>query len=110
MQKTAPEDFQRQIFQELKGLEEQRTQEWLELVQKKHQLIKWECDRERARTVPWLEMSRAIGQWSGAQDNSSFGWRSSSLAFDTAQNVDEAKSESSWTALDKGKGKRLVEH
>ena len=41
MQKTAPEDFQRQIFQELKELEEQKTKEALELVHRKHKLIKW---------------------------------------------------------------------
>ena len=60
-----------------------------------------------------LESSRAVGQWSGAHDNSSFGSCSSSLAFDTdeamsasskmAQDADEAKSESSWTALAKEK-------
>ena len=40
MQKTAPEDFQRQSFEELKELEEQRATEALALVQKKHKLIK----------------------------------------------------------------------
>ena len=34
MQKTAPEDFQRQIFQESKEEEEQKTKEALELVQR----------------------------------------------------------------------------
>ena len=104
MQKTAPEDFQRQIFQELKKeLEEQKTKEALELVQRKHKLIKWEGERERARTLQRLESSRAIGQWSRAQDNSSFRSCSSSLAFDTAQDVDKAKFESSWNALAKVK-------
>ena len=32
LQKTAPEGFQRQIFQELRELEEQKTKEALELV------------------------------------------------------------------------------
>ena len=32
MQKVAPEDFQRQIFQELKELKEQKTKEALEMV------------------------------------------------------------------------------
>ena len=60
-----------------------------------------------------LESSRAVGQWSGAHGNSSFGSCSSSLAFDTdkvmsasskmAQDADEAMSESSWTALAKRK-------
>ena len=43
MQKTVPEDFQRQIFENLKELEEQRA--------KKHKLIKWEGERKRARTM-----------------------------------------------------------
>ena len=40
------------IFEEL---EEQRTKEALELVQKKHKLVKWEGERERARTPQRLE-------------------------------------------------------
>ena len=70
MQKVAPEVFQRQIFQELKEQEEQKTKEALELVQRKPELIKWESERES---------SRAVGQWSGAHDNSAFGSCSSSL-------------------------------
>ena len=67
-----------------------------------------------------LEVSRAIGPWSGGHDYSSFGLCSSSLAFNTdeamsassrvAQGVDEAMSESSWSAVAKEKKKRLVEH
>ena len=67
MQKVAPEDFQRQIFQELQELEEQKTEEALELVQRKNKLTKWEGERERARMLQRLESSRAVGQWSGAQ-------------------------------------------
>ena len=59
--KTAPEDFQRQIFEELKEFEEPRAKEALALVQKKHQPIKWEGERERVRTMQRLEASRAIG-------------------------------------------------
>ena len=44
MQKVAPEDFQSQIFQELKELEEQ-------LVRWKHKLTTWEGERERARML-----------------------------------------------------------
>ena len=51
MQKVAPEDFQRQISEEVKELEEQKTREALELVQRRHKLIKWECERERAREI-----------------------------------------------------------
>ena len=60
-----------------------------------------------------LESSGAVGQRSGAFDNSSFGSCSSSLNFNTdeamsasskmAQDADEAMSESSRTALAKGK-------
>ena len=67
-----------------------------------------------------LESSGAVGQWSGAFDNSSFGSCSSSLAFDAdeamsvsskmAPDADEAMPESSCTALARGEGKRLVEH
>ena len=113
MQKVAPEDFQRQIFQESQELEEQKIREAQELEQRKHKLIKWEGERERARMLQRLESSRAVGQWSGARDNSSFGSCSSSLAFDTdeimsassktAKEADEAMSESSWTALAKEK-------
>ena len=103
MQKTTPEVFQRQIFQELTELGEQRTKEALQLQQRKHKLIKWEGEKEMARTPHRLDSSRAIGQWSGSQDNSSFGSCSLSLAFDKAQDVDEAKSEPSWTALAKEK-------
>ena len=39
MQKVAPEDFQRQIFQECKELEEEKTTEALELV--KHVSTSW---------------------------------------------------------------------
>ena len=58
MQKTAPEDFQWQIFQEIQELEEQKTKEALELVLRKHKLIKWEGELERAaRTLQRLESS-----------------------------------------------------
>ena len=115
MQRRTPEKFQRQIYEELNELEDQRAKEALALVQKKHKLIKCESERERARTTQRLEASRAIGSWSGGHDCSSFGSCSSSLAFDTheamsassrmAQEVDEAMSEASWTALVNEKGR-----
>ena len=61
MQKTAPVDFQRQIFQEPKEVEEQSTKEELELVHRKHKLIKWEGERERGQG-PCKGWSRQ-GQW-----------------------------------------------
>ena len=42
VQKVAPEDFHRQTPQVLKELEEQKTREALEFVQRKHKLIKRE--------------------------------------------------------------------
>ena len=74
MQETVPEKCHEKIFEELKELEEQRTKEVLELVQKKRKLIKCEGERERARILQRLEASRAVGPWSGAHDNSSFGF------------------------------------
>ena len=115
LQKVALEDFQRQIFQELKELEEQKTKEALELVKRKHKLVNWEGDRERARMIQVMELSGAVGHCPGALENSSFGSCPSSLAHDT----DEATSASSWVAQDpddampessRGEEKRLVEH
>ena len=57
-QKTAPEDFQRQIFEELKELEEQRAKEALALVQKKRKLIIGE--RERTRTKGWRRQEQQV--------------------------------------------------
>ena len=66
-----------------------------------------------------LEASSAMGPWSAGHDISSFGSCSLSLALHTdevvsassrmVQEVDEVTSESSWIALAKGEGKRLVE-
>ena len=39
MQKVAPEDVQRQIFQELQELEEQKTKEALELLGRKEKMV-----------------------------------------------------------------------
>ena len=49
MQKTAPEDLQRQILPEFEELEEQKTKEALEPVQRKHKLIKWEGERREGK-------------------------------------------------------------
>ena len=94
-------------------MEEQRAREALVLVQKKHTLIKWESERDRARTIQSLGVSRSIGPWSEGQDDFSFGSCSSSLAFDgdgaisassrIVHEEDEEKSEASWTAVAKEK-------
>ena len=104
MQKEAPEKYQDKIFEEFKGLEEQRATEALALFQ-----INW----DKARIMQRLEASTARGPRSVGHDNSSFGSCSSSLALHTdeamsassrmVQEVDEVTSESYWTALAKGK-------
>ena len=109
MQKTAPEKYQEKNFEEFKEMEEHRTKEALVLVQKKHELIKCVGERERARIMQ--KAGGAIGPRSGGHDYSSFGSCSPALALHTneaksassrmAQEVDEATSESSWTALAK---------
>ena len=40
LQKVAPEEFQKQIFQELKEVEEQKSKEALELLGRKHKLFR----------------------------------------------------------------------
>ena len=61
MQKVAPEKYQEQNFEGLKELEEQKTREALELVQRKHKSVKWGGERERARMLQRLESSRVAG-------------------------------------------------
>ena len=77
---------------------------------KEHMLIKCEGERERARIMQRLEASSATGPWSGGHDNSSFGFlarphtdEAMSASSRMVQEVDEATSETSWTALAKGK-------
>ena len=53
MQKVAPEKNPEKIFEELKELEEQKTREALEFVQRKHNLVTWEGERERACYKGW---------------------------------------------------------
>ena len=65
-QKVAPEDFEREIFEELKELEEQKTQEALELVKRKPKLVKWEGAQERARMLQGMDLSRAASHFSRA--------------------------------------------
>ena len=68
-QRAAPGKYQEKIFEELKELEEQKTREALE--QKRLELIKLEGERERVRMLQGLVLSRAVGHWSEARDNSS---------------------------------------
>ena len=68
MQKETPKKHQEKVFEEFKGLEEQRAKEALELMQKKHMLIKWEGAREGAIILQRLGGSRAIRHWNDARD------------------------------------------
>ena len=88
LQKVALEEFQRKIFQELKELEEQKSKEVLELLGRKHKLVKLEKERDRARMLQEREPSGAEGDSNVATDSSSFCSCSPSLAHD----VDEAMS------------------
>ena len=72
LQRVAPERFQQKIFQELKELEEQKTNEALEQLGRKHKLGKMENERNRARMLQGMELSGAEGDFSGAFDSSSF--------------------------------------
>ena len=91
MQKEAPEKYQEKIFEEFKEVEELRAKEALALVQNKHMLIKCERERERARIIQRLEEARATVVLAHLLLP---GWY---------KRLDEVTSESSWTALAKGK-------
>ena len=80
-------------------LEEQKSQEALELLGREHKLV----NLDRARMIQGMELSGAVGQFSGALDSSALDSCSPSVA----QEADDAMSESSWTPL--VKGKMLVE-
>ena len=67
-------------------------------------LTKWEGKREIARMLQRLGGSRAIKHWSGAQDNMSAELCSPSRACDMEE---VSTSEASWTAVTKGKEKKV---
>ena len=102
MQRTAPEDCQRKIYEELKEVEEKRAKEALVLVQKKHKLIKdW---RWQVQRVHGLECS-SIGSCSSSfAPNTDEAMSASSRM---ALEVDKAISEESWNALAKEKEEDL---
>ena len=68
MQREAPKKYQEMVFEELKYLEERMAREVLELVQKKHVLIKWEGQRERVIILQILGGSRAIQHRNDVRD------------------------------------------
>ena len=115
MQKEAPKKYRDKVFEEFKELEGQRAKEALELVQKKHMLIKWEGERERARMLQRLEGSRAIRNWTDARDTMSVESCSSSTACDMEEvcsessrkmkDMEKTTPEASWITMTKGKEK-----
>ena len=66
LQKVAPEEIQRQIFQVLIELEEQKTKEVLEQLGRKHKLGRLEKERNRARMLQAMEPSGVEGGFTGA--------------------------------------------
>ena len=62
----APQEFQRQIFLELKELEEQKSQEALELLGQKHRISKLKKERERARMLQVKELLVVEGAFTGS--------------------------------------------
>ena len=51
LRKEAAKTYQEKAFEEFKELEEQRAKEALELVQKKHMLVKWEGEKGKSGNV-----------------------------------------------------------
>ena len=49
LQKDAPEEFHKHIFQEIKDFEEQRFKEEMDLTEKKHRREREKKERERAK-------------------------------------------------------------
>ena len=103
LQKAAPEQFQRQNFQVLIELEEQKTKEALEQLGSKHKLGRLEQEGNRARMLQAMEPSGVEGGFTGATDSSSFCSCSPSLPHDT----DEAMSTSSWMSPAREKEREL---
>ena len=86
-------------------LEEKRAKEALALVQKKHMLIKYEGERERARTMRRLEESRGIVH--GPEATTVLLWFllivPGPCFLQDGARVERRVSESSWTALARGR-------
>ena len=80
----------------MKELEEQNTKETLELVKREHKMVKWEDERERARMLQGMELSRAAGIPLLVLAHLPWHMTSSWVA----QDADDAMSESSGTARD----------
>ena len=111
-QKEAHQKYQENIFEEFKELEEQRAKEvLLELVQMKHELFKWEGERERAIILQRLGGSRATRHWNDPRDIMSVESCSSSMACVMEEAGSEfsrkMKDKEETTAVTKGKEKEV---
>ena len=114
LQSKATEKYYETIFDELRELEGKKAKEALLLVQKKHILIRYQSERDKARMLQSMGGSRARRNWFDTQDTFSFVSCSPSMACDMEevysessrkmQDKEETTSEASWTAT-KGKGK-----
>ena len=117
LQSKATEKYYETIFEELRKLEEKKSKEALLLVQKRHILIRYQSERDKAGMLQRLGGSRAMRNGLDTQDTLSFESCSSSMSCDMEEvssesskmmkDVEETTSEASWTAVTKGKGKEL---
>ena len=109
LQSKATEKYYEQIVEEMKELEEKKSKEALLLVQKKHILMRHQCERDKARTLQRSGGSRAMMNGFDTQDTLSFESYSSSMACDMEeessessrkmQDTKETTLEASWVAV-----------
>ena len=72
LQSRATAKCYEQIFEEMKELEEKKSKEALLLVQKKHTLMRYHCERDKARMLQRSGSSRATRKGMDIQDLISF--------------------------------------
>ena len=70
LQGKATEKYYETIFEELRELEVKKSKEVLLLVQKKHILIRYQSERDKARMLQRLGESRVIRKEADIQDTS----------------------------------------
>ena len=63
--------YQEKIFEEYKGAGRAENKKALEPFGRKHKLVNLENERDRARMIQGMELSGAVGDFSGALDSSS---------------------------------------
>ena len=82
MQTRSTHKVSREGIRGIQGVRGAKAKDALELVQKKHMLIKWEGERERAMILQRLGRSRAVTYWNDAREIMSVESCSSSMACD----------------------------